>query len=113
VCDLADPVPGRIQGGIPVGDRERYVSDHGFGQHHQPQDLREISVLLPAKEGQASDPDGEVVDVEVDGGGALDHLPPGNSRPYIVTGNAFAGHRAPFSACPLVSISACSLPPLT
>jgi hypothetical protein len=76
-----DPGRGRIEGGIPIGDCEGYVSDRGFGQHHQPQDLREIAVLRPAEEGQAPDPHGEIVDVEVDGGRALGQLLPGSPRP--------------------------------
>src|SRR5215210_3827769 len=47
---LVDPGPGRIQEDVPVRDRKGYVPGHGFGQHHQPQGLREIPVLLAAEE---------------------------------------------------------------
>jgi hypothetical protein len=48
---VVDPDPGPSEGSIPVGDREGYVSGRGFSLHHQPQDLRENSILHPAEEG--------------------------------------------------------------
>src|SRR5918992_2389321 len=69
-----DSDPSSIEGGIPVGDRELYVSGHGFGKHYQPQGLTEIPFLRPTEEGQARHPHGEIVDVEVDSGRALDEL---------------------------------------
>ena len=43
---VVDPDPGPSEGSIPVGDREGYIPDAGFGQHYQPQSLREIPVLV-------------------------------------------------------------------
>jgi len=101
---LVDPGPGRIQEDVPVGDRKGYVPGHGFAQHHQPQGLREIPVLLAAEERKVHGPHGEVVGVEVDAGRALDHLLPGVLHPWIVAGAAFAGHRTGMLAATLLFV---------